>query len=66
MERVWLCRQYEESEYAFFARVTAIFDEFLQGFKHYLEAEDPDILIITETKVRQTGSLALHIEIYGN
>jgi len=36
----------------FFARVVAKFDSvFLQGFKHYLEAEDPDILIITETKV---------------
>lgn len=23
-----------------------------QGFKHYVEAEDPDILILTETKVR--------------
>ena len=26
----------------------------IQGFKHYVEAEDPDILILTETKV---GSL---------
>jgi hypothetical protein len=23
-----------------------------QGFKYYVEAEDPDILILTETKVR--------------
>ena len=24
-----------------------------KGFKHYVDAEDPDILILTETKVRQ-------------
>ena len=26
--------------------------EVTQGFKYYVEAEDPDILILTETKVR--------------
>jgi len=26
--------------------------EATQGFKYYVEAEDPDILILTETKVR--------------
>ena len=26
--------------------------EVIQGFKYYVEAEDPDILILTETKVR--------------
>lgn len=30
-----------------------------QGFKHYVAAEDPDILIITETKVDLPASLAL-------
>jgi exonuclease III len=44
----------------FFFWVVADFDSgFLQGFKHYLEAEDPDILIITETKVYRKESLDL-------
>ena len=50
-----------------FSRLIAKFDSgFLQGFKHYLEAEDPDILIITETKVNQKGCLALWIETDAN
>lgn len=27
---------------------------FLQGFRFYVEAEDPDLLVLTETKVRST------------
>lgn len=30
----------------------------LQGFKNYIEAEDPDILVLNETKVRYTYGTA--------
>lgn len=28
-----------------------VVNNFPQGFKYYVEAEDPDILVLTETKV---------------